>query len=85
MNIGIVKSKTTIASAALLVLSLVRLWAGDATALQGVQEAIMSIVPMLLRSAVWSDAGRIVDQVKDAQAPADAGQVQAEPAAGGGA
>ena len=83
MNIGIVKSKTTIASAALLVLSLVRLWAGDVTAMQGVQEAIMSIVPMLLRSAVHSDAGRIVDQVEKSAAVNDTGKAQALPDAGG--
>lgn len=68
MNTGILKSKTTIASAALLVLSLVRLWAGDATALQGVQEAIMSIVPMLLRSAIYTDTDRGAQAVIDGTA-----------------
>ena len=64
MNIGILKSKTTVASITLLVLSGVRLWAGDATALQGIQEAVMSIVPMLLRSAIYSDTARTTQAIE---------------------
>ena len=79
MNIGILKSKTTVASMALLVLSGVRLWAGDATALQGIQEAVMSIVPMLLRSAIYSDTARTSQAIESKDG--DAAQLQ--PDAGG--
>jgi len=76
MNIGILKSKTTAASLALLVLSGVRLWAGDVTGMQGIQEAIMSIVPLLLRSAVYSDTQSTKDAI--AAAGARAGDVASD-------
>ena len=85
MNIGILKSKTTAASVALLVLSGVRLWAGDVTGLQGIQEAIMSIVPMLLRSAVYSDAESTKDAIAAAAPAGDvASDVPPMPAGGEG-
>lgn len=66
MDMGIFKSKTTIASVALLVLSGVRFFMGDTTALSGIQEAIASLVPLLLRSAMYSDTQAVL---QDAAAP----------------
>ena len=57
MNIELLKSKTVLASVALLVLSGVRVAMGDATALQGVQEGIMALVPIFLRAAIGKGAG----------------------------
>ena len=57
MNIELLKSKTVLASVALLVLSVVRVAMGDATALQGVQEGIMALVPIFLRAAIGTGAG----------------------------
>ena len=57
MNIELLKSKTVLASMALLVLSGVRVGMGDATALQGVQEGIMALVPIFLRAAIGKGAG----------------------------
>lgn len=65
MNFEVLKTKTALASLALLVLSGVRVAAGDATALQGVQEAIMSLVPIFLRLAVGNasnDAAQAAEQ-----------------------
>ena len=57
MSIELLKSKTVLASVALLVLSGVRVGMGDATALQGVQEGIMALVPIFLRAAIGKGAG----------------------------
>lgn len=57
MNIELLKSKTTIASVLLLILSGVRVGMGDATAIQGVQEGIMALVPIFLRAAIGKGAG----------------------------
>lgn len=83
MNLNIFKSKTTAASMALLILSGVRLWAGDVTALQGIQEAIMSLVPMLLRSAIYSDTNRGAQSVIDAATASAPGAGADVPQAGG--
>ncbi len=61
MNIELLKSKTVLASVALLVLSGVRVAMGDATALQGVQEGIMALVPIFLRAAIGKGAGAAAD------------------------
>ena len=61
MNIELLKSKTVLASVALLVLSVVRVAMGDATALQGVQEGIMALVPIFLRVAIGKGAGAAAD------------------------
>lgn len=73
MNLGIFKSKTTAASIALLVLSGVRFAMGDTTALSGIQEAIASLVPLLLRSAMYSDAQTMIDKAAT-QTPSAAGE-----------
>ena len=61
MNIELLKSKTVLASVALLVLSGVRVGMGDATALQGVQEGIMALIPIFLRAAIGKGAGAAED------------------------
>ena len=61
MNIELLKSKTVLASVALLVLSVVRVAMGDATALQGVQEGIMALIPIFLRAAIGKGAGVAAD------------------------
>lgn len=61
MNIELLKSKTVLASVALLVLSAVRVAMGDATALQGVQESIMALIPIFLRAAIGKGADAAAD------------------------
>ena len=96
MNLEQLKSKTVWASVLLLVLSVVRFANGDVSAVQGIQEAVMSLVPIFLRMAVGNateaardaasaaqDAAQAVDQVKAAavrQKPAS--EAPAMPAAG---
>ena len=96
MNWELLKSKTVLASLVLLALSIARMVAGDVTAIQGVQEAVMSLVPIFIRAAVGDattaakdaasaaqDAAQVVEQVKAAavrQKPAS--EAPAMPAAG---
>lgn len=96
MNWELLKSKTVLASLVLLALSIARMVAGDVTAIQGVQEAVMSLVPIFIRAAVGDattaakdaasaaqDAAQAVDQVKAAavrQKPAS--EAPAMPSAG---
>ena len=82
MNIEVLKSKTTLASVLLLILSGVRVGMGDATAIQGVQEAVMALVPIFLRAAISKTADKAADAAAaGAAAGAEAGvasAVQAE-------
>lgn len=96
MNWELMKSKTVLASLVLLALSIARMVAGDVTAIQGVQEAVMSLVPIFIRAAVGDattaaqdaasaaqDAAQVVEQVKAAavrQGPAS--EAPAMPSAG---
>ena len=96
MNWELLKSKTVLASLVLLALSIARMVAGDVTAIQGVQEAVMSLVPIFIRAAVGDattaaqdaasaaqDAAQVVEQVKAAavrQKPAS--RAPAMPSAG---
>ena len=96
MNWELLKSKTVLASLVLLALSIARMVAGDVTAIQGVQEAVMSLVPIFIRAAVGDattaaqdaasaaqDAAQGVEQVKAAavrQKPAS--EAPAMPSAG---
>ena len=96
MNLEPLKSKTVLASVVLLVLSIVRFANGDVTAVVGIQEAVMSLVPIFLRMAVGDattaaqdaasaaqDAAQVVEQVKAAavrQRPAS--EAPAMPSAG---
>ena len=96
MNLELLKSKTVLASLVLLALSIARMVAGDVTAIQGVQEAVMSLVPIFIRAAVGDattaaqdaasaaqDAAQVVEQVKAAavrQRPAS--EAPAMPSAG---
>ena len=96
MNWELLKSKTVLASLVLLALSIARMVAGDVTAIQGVQEAVMSLVPIFIRAAVGDattaakdaasaaqDAAQAADQVKAAavrQKPAS--EAPAMPSAG---
>ena len=96
MNWELLKSKTVLASLVLLALSIARMVAGDVTAIQGVQEAVMSLVPIFIRAAVGDattaaqdaasaaqDAAQVVEQVKAAavrQRPAS--EAPAMPSAG---
>lgn len=68
MNIELLKSKTVLASVALLVLSVVRVAMGDATALQGVQEAVMALVPIFLRAAISKTADKAADAAAEGAA-----------------
>ena len=61
MNIELLKSKTVLASVALLVLSGVRVAMGDATAMQGVQEGVMALIPIFLRAAIGKGADAAAD------------------------
>lgn len=61
MNIEVLKSKTTLASFLLLMLSGVRVGMGDATAIQGVQEALMALIPIFLRAAISKGADKAAD------------------------
>lgn len=96
MNWELLKSKTVLASLVLLALSIARMVAGDVTAIQGVQEAVMSLVPIFIRAAVGDattaaqdaasaaqNAAQVVEQVKAAavrQRPAS--EAPAMPSAG---
>ena len=72
MNLEQLKSKTVWASVLLLVLSVVRFANGDVSAVQGIQEAVMSLIPIFLRMAL----GRATEAAQDAASAAqDAAQV----------
>ena len=58
MNLETLKSKTVWASVLLLVLSVVRFANGDVSAVQGIQEAVMSLIPIFLRMAVGNATHR---------------------------
>ena len=78
MNLEQLKSKTVWASVLLLVLSVVRFANGDVSAVQGIQEAVMSLIPVFLRLAVGRAAEAAQDAASAAQDAAQAvGQVKA--------